>query len=238
MLEWLLSPIDTTRMHDVGWAVSWHARTMVLGWGFLAPLAVLTARFFKVMPKQDWPRELDNRLWWQSHWIGQSVVLMLSAVGLMLVLPADWGQMTPHRWAGYGVLTLLAMQVTLGLLRGSKGGPTARTADGSLRGDHYDMTPKRRMFEALHKTFGYAVLLLSAVTILLGLWDANGPRWMWLFLTGWWVTFVFAFCILQKRGLAVDTYQAIWGTDLRHPGNNGPDPKWGMHRKQDEVRRH
>ena len=52
-MDWLLAPIDPTRAHEVGLAISWHARLMVLGWGILAPLAVIIARFFKVMPGQD-----------------------------------------------------------------------------------------------------------------------------------------------------------------------------------------
>ncbi len=237
MLEWLSLPIDAARDHDVSFAVSWHARAMVMGWGVIAPLAVIAARFFKVMPKQNWPQQLDNRHWWRSHWIGQSCVLVLSVIGLTLVMPATWAEMSLHRWMGYGVLTLLIVQVMLGLLRGSKGGPTSPAPDGSPRGDHYDMTPKRRIFEALHKTIGYGVLLLSAGTIIVGLWDANGPRWMWLMLSGWWLTLVCVFVILQKRGMAVDTYQAIWGPDAAHPGNRGPDPGWGMHRLGGETRK-
>ena len=230
MWEWLLSPIDPARAHDVGWAVSWHARSMVLGWGILAPLAVIVARFFKVLPGQDWPRQLDSQVWWRSHWIGQSVVLVLSIVGLVLVLPPDFAQMSLHRWLGYSVLSLMIAQVGLGMMRGSKGGPTAPAPDGSLHGDHYDMTPWRRMFELCHKTFGYGALVLAAATILVGLWDANGPRWMWVFLGLWWTGLVCLFVILQHRGMAVDTYQAIWGTDATHPGNQGPAPKWGMRR--------
>lgn len=235
MLDWLLSPIDAQRAHDVGFAVSWHARAMVLGWGFLAPMSILIARFFKVMPNQNWPQELDNQMWWRSHWMGHSMVLLLSVFGFALVLPADWEQMTLHRWCGYGVLLLLICQVFLGLMRGSKGGPTALASDGSPRGDHYDMTPRRRGFEALHKTIGYGVLLLSVITIILGLWDANGPRWMWGVLVIWWLTFICLFAALQSKGRAVDTYQAIWGTDTSHPGNQGATPKWGMRRVQNKT---
>jgi hypothetical protein len=59
-MDWLLAPIDATRAHEVGFAVSWHARSMVLAWAVLAPLAVVIARYFKVLPGQDWPRELDR----------------------------------------------------------------------------------------------------------------------------------------------------------------------------------
>ena len=225
-MDWLFAPIDPSRAHEVGFAISWHARSMVLAWGVLAPLAVIVARFFKVMPGQDFPREVDNQVWWRSHWMGQSLVVGLSIFGLALVLPSDMASMSLHNWLGYGVLVGAAAQVVLGVFRGSKGGPT----DVKIRGHHYDMTPWRRMFEALHKMIGYTVILLAMVTILLGLWKANGPVWMWLTLGVWWTLLLVVFVSLQKRGMAVDTYQAIWGTDPAHPGNQGPAPGWGMRR--------
>lgn len=233
MWEWLIAPIDPARAHEVGFAISWHARLMVLGWGVLAPLAVLVARFFKVLPQQDWPRELDNTLWWRSHWIGQTLVFVLSIVGLALVLPSDWQNMSLHNWLGYAVFAGVILQVGLGIFRGSKGGPTAPAADGSIRGHHYDMTPWRKMFEALHKAMGYALLVLAAVTILFGLWKANGPVWMWLSLVVLWSALIGAFVVLQRRGMAVDTYQAIWGDDPKHPGNRLPSPGWGVRRISD-----
>lgn len=243
-MEWLLSPIDPGRVHDVGFAISWHARSMVLAWGVLAPLAVLIARFFKVMPGQDWPRELDNQTWWRGHWVGQCAVVGLSLVGLVLVLPADLSKMSLHNKLGYAVLCGAVLQVALGFCRGSKGGPTAPAPDGSLRGQHYDMTPWRVAFETLHKGIGYGTVCLAIVTILLGLWKANGPVWMWLALSLWWAMLVVVFVVLQRRGMAVDTYQAIWGPGLEHPGNRRTAPGWGMSRielkrKRDEdVRGH
>ncbi|WP_299546347.1 cytochrome b561 domain-containing protein [uncultured Tateyamaria sp.] len=225
-MDWLIAPIDPSRAHEVGFAISWHARSMVLAWGVLAPLAVIIARFFKVMPGQDWPREVDNLVWWRSHWMGQSLVVGLSIFGVALVLPSDLASMTLHNWLGYAVLVGAGAQVILGVFRGSKGGPT----DTQMRGHHYDMTPWRRMFEALHKMIGYGVILLAVVTILLGLWKANGPVWMWLVLGVWWTLLVVLFVSMQRRGMAIDTYQAIWGTDPAHPGNQGPPPGWGVHR--------
>lgn len=232
MWDWLLSPMDASRVHEVGTAISWHGRSMVIAWGVLAPLAVIIARFFKVWPGQDWPREVDNLAWWRTHWIGQSVVLALSVLGFVLVLPADLQNMSLHNQLGYGVLALLVLQVLLGLFRGSKGGPTSPAADGSLRGHHYDMTPWRLVFEAVHKSTGYALLVLAAATILLGLSKANGPNWMWVTLILWWAGLACVFVILQRRGMAIDTYQAIWGTDPSHPGNTRPHPGWGVRRYQ------
>ncbi|MEM7472743.1 MAG: cytochrome b561 domain-containing protein [Pseudomonadota bacterium] len=237
-MDWLLAPIDPTRAHEVGFAISWHARVMVLAWGILAPTAVLIARFFKILPGQDWPRELDSQVWWRSHWMGQSIVTGLSLMGLALVLPSDLSQMGLHNWLGYLVLVLMVAQVLFGVFRGSKGGPTAPAADGSLSGAHYDMTSHRRMFETVHKTLGYATLGLAALTILLGLWKANGPVWMWFALILWWAALITVFIRLQRAGMAVDTYQAIWGDDSAHPGNQMKRPGWGVRRPNEERGAH
>lgn len=232
-MDWLLSPIDPARAHEVSFAISWHARMMVLAWGMLAPAAVLIARFFKVLPGQDWPNELDNQVWWHTHWLSHTLVLGFSVAALVLVLPLDFAALSLHNALGSLVFVLLVVQVLLGVFRGSKGGPTDLATDGSVHGDHYDMTPRRKAFEAMHKTLGYAVLGLALVAILLGLWQANGPIWMWLALFLWWSFLGFCFVRLQKRGLAIDTYQAIWGDDPAHPGNQLPQPGWGVRRLGD-----
>lgn len=73
-------------------------------------------------------------------------------------------------WFGWVVVGACVAQILGGWLRGSKGGPTDPQRDGSLDGDHYSMTPRRRAFEAIHKSVGYTTLLLSIATILSGLW--------------------------------------------------------------------
>lgn len=237
MWEWLAAPIDPTRAHAVGWAVSWHGRSMALAWGLLAPLAVVAARYFKVMPGQDWPRELDNQTWWRSHWIGQLAVLGLTALGLGLIWSVAQGG-SLHGRLGYAVVILLIAQVALGYFRGSKGGPTAP----ELRGDHYDMTPWRRMFELVHKSAGYLLLILGAVTVATGLWHANAPRWMWAGIGLYWGALFALALIFQRLGWAIDTYQAIWGPSEAHPGNLRPARGWGMRRlktgESENVRSH
>jgi hypothetical protein len=216
-MDWLLASIDPARPHLVDAAIAWHARLMVLAWGILFPLGVLIARFFKVTPRQDWPAQRDNRFWWHSH-LGLQYLgggLMLIALATILAGHGARGFGSAHAWLGYAVLVLGAMQFLAGWLRGSKGGPS----EPSLRGDHYDMTARRIAFEYLHKSAGYLALLLAVGAILTGLWQANAPRWMWIVLGGWWLGFVLAFVLLQRRGRAVDTYQAIWGPSPEHPGN-------------------
>lgn len=220
-MEWLLAPVDPGRAHDVGVLLSWHARFMVLAWAFLVPLGVLVARFLKITPRQDWPAVLDNRFWWRSHLLLQNVAvaLMLIAVALILMAPRHAHQSGVHLWFGWTVVLLGAVQILGGLLRGTKGGPTAPAPDGSLRGDHYDMSPRRVAFEIVHKTAGYAALLISVVAIATGLWQANAPRWFWGVIAGWWIILFAAFTLFQRRGMASDTYEAIWGPDPKLPGN-------------------
>ncbi len=238
IFDWLLSPIDPSRVHAVDALLSWHARLMVLAWGVIAPLAVLVARYFKIMPRQNWPHQLDSPHWWRFHWACQTVVIVLSALGLGLVLAGqDSAHSAPvHRILGYLILTFAAMQALSGVMRGTKGGPTARAPDGSLSGDHYDMTRRRLIFEAMHKGLGYGLLASGAECILLGLWAANAQMWMWLFIPGWWAMLIAFAGWLQFRRGAYDTYQAIWGPDERHPGNRMKKQGWGTVRPGDLPR--
>ena len=193
---------------------------MVMAWGLLAPLAVLIARYFKVLPGQDWPRVLDNPFWWRCHWVGQGAVALLTVLGLGLILPVSTGAGL-HGLLGFLLTGILALQVLGALLRGTKGAP-------GIPGDHYDMTPRRVVFEHMHKLAGHVALILSVVVILLGLRAANAPVWMWLAICLWWLLLGGAAIALHRQGRAVDTYQAIWGPDPAHPGNRRKPIGWGL----------
>ncbi len=225
-MEWLFAAIDPSRPHDVGSAVAWHGRVMVAAWGVLVPVGVIAARFFKVLPRQAFPDVVDSRAWWRTHLAAQIGAVGLMLVGLGLILTAvDRGPSLTatswvHRGLGWAVLWLGLVQAASGVFRGSKGGPTDPKG---RRGDHYDMTPRRLAFEALHKVSGYAALLLSMLAVLSGLWQANAPVWMWLVLTIWWVFVGWLFVLFQRRGMVIDTYVAIWGPDAIHPGNARKD---------------
>jgi hypothetical protein len=168
LMQWLLAPISGAAHHEIAPWAFWHARLMVLAWAILLPLGVLVARFFKIMPGQDWPAVRDNKTWWHAHRVLQygGMALMLAGIGLAwgnargVSQAAAW-----HAILGWGVLGLGLMQLASAWARGSKGGPT----DVRLRGDHYDMTPGRVAFESVHKAGGYAAILLSIATIILGL---------------------------------------------------------------------
>lgn len=217
MIAWLLAPLDPSRVHDVGLAVAWHGRLMVAAWGVLLPLGILIARYYKVTPRQDWPRELDNKFWWRGHLSCQYLGggFMLAGFLLIRISGAATGAAALHQTLGYAVLVLGLLQFIDGWLRGTKGGPT----DATLRGDHYDMTLRRVLFEHLHRKVGYVVLALGAAAILTGLWTANAPRWMPLLLGVWWAVLIVAAVRLELQGRRVSSYHAIWGPDPAHPGN-------------------
>lgn len=239
LFTWLGTPISGAAEHVISPAVAWHARLMVAAWAIAVPLAILIARFYKVTPRQKWPEELDNTFWWHSHRRLNYAALAATVLGLWLVWGASGRSdalFRVHTLAGWSVLALAVVQLAGAHLRGSKGGPTAPrlAADGSiidLRGDHYDMTPQRVWFERVHKAAGYAALILAVCTIVAGLALADAPRWMWLVIALWWLVLFIQALRLQAAGRCLDTYQAIWGPDPRHPGNAHAPVGWGIRRK-------
>jgi len=222
-LDWLADSIDESRAHNVPALPAWHARVMVLAWAILLPLGVLIARYFKVWPGQNWPHELDRREWWRAHLYLQCSGAAFAIAGVLLMI--IWGDAHEstdsywHRLFGWTAMWCLVIQIIGGLIRGSTGGPTYPAPNGSIRGDHYDMTARRKVFEYIHKSIGYLALLSASAAIIAGLWMLNAPRWMWLSIQTWWLALIIASIVFERAGRAVETYQAIWGPDPQHPGN-------------------
>jgi len=216
VVQWLATPLSGAAHHALKPWVYWHARSMVLGWSVLLPLGMLIARFFKIIPGQDWPRVLDCKFWWRTHVWPQSFGVGAMTLGLALAFVAGWT-----------LVAIGVLQVLGALLRGSKGGPTEET----LRGDHYDMTPRRVVFEAVHKHLGWAAPPIAVGATGLGLAIVDAPRWMALTLACWWILLGGVFVRLQSSGRCLDTYQAIWGPDPALPGNRRKPIGWGVVRR-------
>lgn len=226
-LDWLETPLSGAARADLPPWTYWHARLMVFAWAFVMPIGAFAARFFKVTPAQDWPRVLDRKGWWRAHFWLQNLGIAAMTLGLALALgqgPMVSGAALAHHLFGWTLVVLGWLQFASGWLRGDKGGPTAP----KLRGDHYDMTPRRVAFEYVHKSVGWAALALVMPTIALGLALADAPRWMALVLGLWAAALIAAFARWQLSGRCVDTYQAIWGPDPAHPGNRRRPIGWGV----------
>jgi hypothetical protein len=206
-----------------------HGLLMAVSWGLLLPSGVLVARFYKVTRGQNYPQELDNRFWWVWHQVLQYSGIGLMTLGtLVAIMGVQQHLSTLHSWFGAGVVALGWLQVVGGWLRGSKGGPydaQKRPLSPELwRGDHYDMTLRRRAFEALHKGGGYLALGLAIPTVLLGLRLVAAPLWAYGAYLAAQLALALLFLRLQRQGRQIDTYRAIWGPDPLHPGNEGREP--------------
>jgi len=232
LVEWLLTPLDPSRNHAVDWAVSWHGRLMVLAWLFTFPTGILTARFFKITPRQNWPHVLDNVFWWKLHirsqYFGGVCAVVAFSIALMAIESAETKPGLWHHIFGWIAIVSMAIQFLGGWLRGTKGGPTKPAPDGSSRGDHYDMTLRRIIFERVHKSVGYVAVFSAWITISLGLYLANAPKWMVLGALTTVFTQIALFIVFQRKGMARDTYQAIWGPGKEHPGNAKRPIGWGV----------
>lgn len=234
----LLCPMGGAPATELDMFTAWHGRLMVLAWGIAAPLAILVARFYKVMPGQRWPAELDDKTWWHGHRALNYLAVALTLAAAVLIVGrqrhgGSWREL--HALLGWSVLALAVLQVLSAHLRGSKGGPTAPRLDAQgqvldVRGDHYDMSWRRRCFEYFHKSVGHLTWVLSWMALLAGLNLAHAPYWMGLSLGLWWLFMLLAAWWLQRAGRCLDTYQAIWGNDPRHPGNRMQPIGWGVRR--------
>ncbi|MFD0915103.1 cytochrome b561 domain-containing protein [Pseudahrensia aquimaris] len=231
--QWLWLPIDASRAHGLEQNVAWHGRLMVATWGFLFPISIIITRFLKVTPRQQWPNELDNRFWFRVHVAAQVSGGVLTAFAVWLVWsPGSEGNLPwLHRLCGWSVVSLYCAQFIGGIARGTRGGMDEPAPDGSIHGDHFDMTTRRVIFEYAHKTLGYTSIVLAAMAMLLGLWITNAYIWMWLGLFGWWCFSITVYAALQRKGMALDTYQAIWGPDPNLPGNQRKPIGFGIQRR-------
>jgi hypothetical protein len=202
-----------------------HAILMMAAWLVVLPAGALVARFCKVTRTQPWPQALDSPLWWWLHRVLQYAGVACALLGFAVayratgVLPLDLA----HVQIGLVVIVLAVLQIVSTWFRGTKGGPTGEGADlrdpATWRGDHYDMTGRRRLFEGWHKVCGWWAIVLAPVTVLLGLALLGWPALL-CWLAAVLLALEVALATLLARGSrGIGTYQALWGPDARHPGN-------------------
>ena len=178
------------------------------------------------MPGQDWPSELDNKTWWRTHLSTQysGGVVLLFGLALILFAPENQGvSFLAHTTLGWIVVLMAAVQFAGGWLRGTTGGPAKRAPDGSTFGDHYNMTPRRKAFEAVHKPLGLVAIVVSAAAILTGLHVVGAPLWMVLAIVVWWIILILLFIIPANSRLSTGHLPSDLGTG---PYASGQSDAW------------
>ena len=214
------------RTIEISW--NYHAIFMVGIWFVLVPLCIITIRFGKPRPKPNGITQqvkLTNIVWWwfsvHKYGLYMAIGLSLAGLGVALVVSAGFSG-SVHSIFGITTIILGCLQVISGWLRGKHGGRFYYTADpddpSTWRGDHYDMTPRRRKFEAYHKTAGYFAGFFAVGAVGSGLMQFPMPVLTGVILIAGLVILVLCI-VLEYKGLRYDGYRAAHGNNPDHPYN-------------------
>lgn len=216
----------------LGWSFEahWniHAIWMVAIWLVLVPFCITIMRFHKPAPSEKGIRRdvsLWRREWWffSVHKFGLFTAMFLAVAGTGIALIASKGfSGSVHAWFGLLTVVLGVAQIISSQARGTRGGKYRDGADPenpeTWRGDQYDHTPKRRMFEAVHRTCGYFTFFFAFGAVGSGLMQYNMPLLTIVFVLlvlGW----MCIWAVYDFKGRAFDGYRVAHGYGLEHPYN-------------------
>lgn len=214
------------RTVEIHW--NYHALLMAGIWLILVPLCITIIRYGKPRPTEMGVRtkvSLWNKEWWwfSIHKYGLYAAVLLSLCGLTVALVVSKG-ISGSVHSILGLLTILmgCLQAVSGMLRGTHGGKFYYSADPdnpeTWKGDHYSRTPRRRMFEAYHKTAGYFAVLFAIGAVGSGLMQYPMPMLAALLLCTPFA-FLTAWVILEYKERRYDGYKAVHGYGIEHPYN-------------------
>ena len=206
----------------------YHALLMVGVWFVLVPICIIVIRFGKPKPTLNGIREkvsIWNAVWWwfSVHKYGLMLAIGLALAGAVVALMVSGGfSGSLHSVFGITTVTLGCLQVVSGWVRGKHGGKNYYTADpndpATWFGDHYNMTPRRRKFEAYHKTAGYFVYFFAAGAIATGLMQYPIPGLGEFIVVMVLLAFVISI-VLEYKGFRYDGYRAAHGYTRDAPFN-------------------
>ena len=205
-----------------------HAILMVTVWFIMVPICILAIRFGKPKPTFHGIRaeiRLRNPEWWwfSTHKFGLYIAIGLGVIGATTALIVSGGfSGSVHSVFGIATVVLGCAQIVSSWLRGKHGGRYYHDAvpgnPESWRGDHYDMTPRRRKFEAFHKTCGYFVGFCATGAVATGLMQYPVPGLAIVVVFAALVIFAMA-ATFEYKGYRHDGYRAAFGFDPEHPYN-------------------
>jgi hypothetical protein len=137
-----------------------HGSLMLVSWGFLLPLGVITARFFRHRP---------NALWFKMHRALQIVGLCIALAGWSIalknfsVLGSGGGTGSSEDKKAYAHACCGTTAMCLGLLQ-----PLNALFRPHSPAEGGEKAKPRFLWEILHKSMGYIATVLALVTIGLG----------------------------------------------------------------------
>ncbi|MCA8869228.1 MAG: hypothetical protein KDA67_11305 [Rhodobacteraceae bacterium] len=214
------------RTIEIHWGL--HAWLMFICWFVLVPFGVMSIRYLKTRPVPlGLPRGVGKFdplfIWWVMHIWTLYTAIGLSLLGAAIALVVSGGfSGSVHSFFGIATVLFGTLQIVAAWNRGSHGGHNHLSSDpddpSTWRGDHFDMTPKRRLFEAYHKPGGYFSVFLAIGAVASGLvqfWMPAIAITLGLIFIGGFVLIVFS----EFRGYRYDTYRAVFGSHPDHPGN-------------------
>jgi hypothetical protein len=208
----------------------YHAILMFVVWLVLVPLSIIAIRYGKPRPTPHGIREkveLANAAWW--WWFFIHKYILYAAIGLLLagtaaaMLASRGFSGTVHSVFGIGAVILGCLQVVSSWFRGTHGGRYYYKADpgdpSTWKGDHFNMTLRRRIFEAFHKNVGYFACFFAVGAVASGLMQFPMPALTVVMMATALATIVLCLA-LEYLGRRYDTYRSVFGTDPDHPFNN------------------
>jgi hypothetical protein len=206
----------------------YHAILMVAVWFVLAPICIITIRFGKPKPTLT---GLHRKVavkhiewWWFSvHKYGLIFSIGLALAGAIVAVTVSGGfSGSFHSMFGLTTIALGCLQIMGGWLRGRHGGKNYYSADPddpkTWFGDHYNMTTRRRIFEAYHKTAGYFVYFFAAGAVASGLTQYPMPGLAVFIVAMVLIAFVVSI-VLEYKGYRYDGYRAAHGYTMDAPFN-------------------
>ncbi len=214
------------RTIEIHW--DFHAYLMVFVWIFMVPLCILAIRFGKPRPtatglhrKVAW---YNPEWWWFTvHKYGLALAMTLSFAGGVVAVTVSKGfSGTVHSVFGILAVTLGVIQVLAGAVRGKHGGKNYYTAKpddpATWFGDHYNMTTRRRIFEAYHKNAGYIAGWCALGAVGTGLMQYPMP-WMLGIILFLLAVVAITAIVCDYIGIRYDGYRAAHGVDPEAPFN-------------------
>ncbi|MEL6523444.1 MAG: cytochrome b561 domain-containing protein [Pseudomonadota bacterium] len=211
---------------EIHW--NYHAVLMFFVWIVLVPLCITVMRFHKPPPSEKGIQRdvsLWHREWWffSVHKFGLFLAMILALGGTGIAWIASNGfSGSVHAWFGTLTVALGLGQIVSSQMRGTRGGKYRDGSDpndpSTWRGDQYDRTSKRRIFEAVHKTTGYFTVLFAFGAVGSGLMQYHMPVLTVLFVLTI-VAFAGAWAVYEFKGRAYDGYRVAHGYGLEHPYN-------------------